>query len=175
MLLFSLCLPLNSVLSLPPTPTQPSLNIYDLFLVLSGLTLVYVEYISDNAMFAYQTAKHSSKSTDLIQPPPSTSSYGPKPASYPKSFHPGFIVTSLFKYVRHPNFAAEQLFWFNQTLFAVNAGLASALPRSAWFSFGPILGPSFALSILFCASTFLTEWISGKKVSCEGIWDGADG
>lgn len=120
-------------------------------------------------MFAYQTAKHGSKSTDIIKPPPSTSSIGPKPASYPRESHPGFITSSLFRYVRHPNFAAEQLFWLNQALFAVNAGLASGVPREKWLSFGLIFAPPFALSLLFCSSTFLTEWITTKKVRCS-VW-----
>lgn len=118
-------------------------------------------------MFAYQTAKHSSTSSDIITPQPSTSTIGPRPAAYPRHSHPGFIITSLFCYVRHPNFAAEQLFWLNQALFAVNAGLASGVPREKWLSFGVIFAPAFALSLLFCASTFLTEWITTKKVSSE--------
>lgn len=173
MLLYSLCIPLYSVLKLAPTYSQPSINIYDILLVISGLALVYIEHTADNSMYAYQTAKHSSKSKDLVSPPPATSKIGPKPAAYPKEVAPGFIITGLFNYTRHPNFAAEQLFWLNQALFAINAGLASPLPRSTWFSFAPILAPPFALSLLFCGSTFLTEFITGRKVS-EGEQRAAD-
>lgn len=152
------------MLTTPSSPSGSTLNMYDILLVLSGLTLVGVEYVSDNAMFAYQTAKHGSTSTDIIKPPPTTSTIGPKPAAYPRESHPGFITSSLFRYVRHPNFAAEQLFWLNQALFAVNAGLASGVPKEKWLKFGLIFAPPFALSLLFCASTFLTEWITSKKV-----------
>lgn len=168
--MLSLSLPLYSVLETSSSPAAGALNIYDFAIVLSGLTLVGIEHVSDNAMYEYQNAKHGSESTDVIHPPKTTSmTNGPLPAAYPRAYHPGFITTSLFKYVRHPNFAAEQLFWFNQALFAVNAGFASGLPKSDWMKFGLIFAPSFSLSLLFCGSTLLTEWITSGKVS-RGVW-----
>lgn len=176
LLLFSLAIPLYSTLKLSTTDPSTGLNSMDLFLVISGLSLVYLEHKADSAMYAYQTAKHASKSTDIVKPTKTQtdSTIGPKPASYPREFHPGFIVSNLFRYSRHPNFAAEQLFWVSQTLFAVNAGLASKIPRDEWLAFGPIFGPCFALSLLFCSSTFLTEWITSRKVSC-GCLEGGVG
>ncbi|KAK1922048.1 hypothetical protein DB88DRAFT_496946 [Papiliotrema laurentii] len=177
LLLFSLAIPLYSTLKLSTTGPSTGLNSMDLFLVISGLSLVYLEHKADSAMYAYQTAKHASKSTDIVKPTKTQtdSTIGPKPASYPREFHPGFIVSNLFRYSRHPNFAAEQLFWVNQTLFAVNAGLASKIPRDEWLAFGPIFGPCFALSLLFCSSTFLTEWITSRKYPTYHAYKGLVG
>jgi len=167
-LLLSLALPLYSVLKTSSSPSSGALNIYDAALILSGLTLVGIEHVSDNAMYEYQNAKHASN-RDMVHPPKTTTlSNGPMPTAYPRAFHPGFITSSLFKYSRHPNFAAEQLFWFNQALFAVNAGFASGADKAGWLKFGLIFAPSFSLSLLFCGSTLLTEWITSGKVSLVG-------
>ncbi|EIW71803.1 hypothetical protein TREMEDRAFT_60721 [Tremella mesenterica DSM 1558] len=86
----------------------------------------------------------------------------PRPTSYPRKYHPGFPTKGLFRWSRHANFAAEQLFWLNQAFFVVCAGESSGVTRAGWVG-GSVFGPAFALSILFCASTFLTEWITQSK------------
>ena len=176
LLLFSLSLPLHSVLVRPPAelspgpipalsvpysaflpflparyhsapPSTPVLNLADLFLLFCGLTLVFVEYRADNAMFAFQTSKHSdTSSSEMIRPPKQSSppSGLPQPSPYPRSHHPGFLTKGLFSLSRHPNFAAEQLFWLNQALFVVAAGESSGVTRNGWVS-GGVFGPCFAV------------------------------
>ena len=170
MLLFSLSLPLHSVLVRPPAelspgpipalsvpllptryhsapPSTPVLNLADLFLLFFGLFLVTIEYTADNAMFAFQSSKHSSKqSSEMIVPPKgrSPTSGLPQPSPYPRSHHPGFLTEGLFRLSRHPNFAAEQLFWTNQALFVVAAGESSGVTRNGWVS-GGVFGPCFAV------------------------------
>lgn len=192
-LLFSLSLPLHSVLVQPPAELSPGpistlsvpysaflrflparyhiapastpvLNVVDFFLLLLGLAFVFIEYKADNAMFAFQSTKHSKmSSSEIIHPPrSSTISNAPQPTPYPRSHHPGFLVNGLFRWSRHPNFAAEQLFWVDQALFVVAAGESSGVTRKGWVS-GGVFGPCFALSLLFCSSTNLTEWITGRK------------
>lgn len=166
----------------------PVLNLADLFLILVSLSLLYLEWTTDRQMYDFQESKHSPPpQTKKIHPGPFTPKSqfktAPRPASYPVSHAPGFPTKSVWRWSRHPNFAAEQLFWFTQALFVVAAGESSAVTRSSWVG-GSVFGPSFAvsalnlpshspsadqlqLSILFCASTFLTEWISSCKVSLK--------
>ncbi|KAK4689337.1 hypothetical protein P7C73_g756, partial [Tremellales sp. Uapishka_1] len=199
LLLFALSLPLQSLLLLPPSelsrgplaflslnyssitpllparfataaPDTPVLNIYDLLLFISGLTLIAIEQAADNQMYDFQTAKHAimeteSKSKSAPQKK-STKSNLPQPVTYPEAFHPGFPTKGLFSISRHANYACEQLFWFNQALFVVVASRsASDVSKSGWVGggLGGILGPALALSLLFCGSTTLTEWITTRK------------
>ena len=145
-------------------------------------------------MQAYQTAKHSSKSTDMVHPSPSASSSSspssssssqaaiqtnpnpnhPQPTSYPRKYHPGYKTHGMWKWSRHPNFAAEQLFWLFQALFTISATATSGARVRSQLSFATSFAPCLALSILFCCSTFLTEWITEKKV-CHSILCGVGG
>ena len=84
-----------------------------------------------------------------------------KTAKVPAGYHQtdlerGFNTTGLFAWSRHPNFAAEQSFWV--TLY-VWASFTIDTPIN-W----TIVGPA-AYLILFQASTYLTEWITGNKYS----------
>ncbi|ORY26671.1 hypothetical protein BCR39DRAFT_540401 [Naematelia encephala] len=210
LLLLSLSLPMHSILVLPPSELSPGpiprlslpfsiiqpflpsayttapsdipiLNSMDLFLIFLSLTLVYIEYTADNAMYAYQTAKHNDSSKQIVSPTPTSSNLKPSrvngapgPAKYPRSFHPGFKLGGLWRYSRHPNFAAEQLFWLTQALFVVAAGESSGVTRTGWVG-GSVFGPALGLSLLFCASTFLTEWITECKYPAYGAFRGLVG
>lgn len=66
----------------------------------------------------------------------------------------GFNTTGLWKYSRHPNFAAEQTIWFS--LYAWSAITTNT--TFSWASAGII-----NLMLIFAASTVLTEWITGSK------------
>ncbi|ORX40710.1 hypothetical protein BD324DRAFT_611831 [Kockovaella imperatae] len=188
LLLFALALPFHAVLVHPPSELQsgamalpysaierylparfqtapgstPVLHLGDVALTLVALTILYIEAKADRQMYAYQTSKHSSNGETTVSQPRHSTRIGPKPAPFPKSHHPGFITSGLFAWTRHPNFAAEQLFWVSQALFVVVAGNSSQVTRSGWLV-GSIFGPCFCLSLLFCASTFLTEWITERK------------
>ncbi|KAK8853059.1 hypothetical protein IAR55_003760 [Kwoniella newhampshirensis] len=145
----------------------PILNIGDLGVAILALGCLLLEYKADNAMYKYQNGKHTLQSSlpepQLIRPSSSfKETRKSKTAAYPPSYHPGFPTRGLWKFSRHPNFAGEQLFWVTQALFVVAAGESSAVTRSGWMM-GSVFGPCFALSILFCASTFLTEWITSEK------------
>ncbi|RSH91714.1 hypothetical protein EHS25_009083 [Saitozyma podzolica] len=170
----SLSIPFRAVLPYLPkrlhsaNPYTPILNLADISLALIALGLLYIEYRADETMYAYQTAKHSAQAkskSDMVLPNAPNGqnpASWPEPTAYPRDFHPGFPTKGLYRWSRHPNFAAEQLFWLTQTLFVVAAGESSGVTRTGWVG-GSVFAGSFALSILFCASTFLTEWITTQK------------
>jgi steroid 5-alpha reductase family enzyme len=178
LLLFFLSVPLHAALTLPPTelspgpipflsipfslipsshqsipsatPSTPVLNLNDLILTFFALLCIYTEYTSDNAMYAYQTAKHAAPTQNHTKPPPMESTIFnkdkvPKPASYPMEFHPGFKTGGLWKWSRHPNFAAEQLFWVIQACFVAGGSRVSAVTKAGWVG-GGVFGPCFAVS-----------------------------
>jgi steroid 5-alpha reductase family enzyme len=120
----------NSYHSAPKS--TPVLNISDLVLTIISLGLIFIEYTADHQMYEFQTSKYASREPKID-------------GKYPITHHPGFITTGLFKYTRHPNFAAEQLFWACQALFVVGAGRSSAVTRQAWMG-GGVFGPPFAVS-----------------------------
>lgn len=153
--------------------STPVLNLYDLLVVVLAFSLLYIEDKADKQMQAYQSAKHSPQAQkDMIHPTgpdsatkqaqPSVSSSEqepllsgpeqgwaipgkPKAAPYSRQYHPGFPTKGLFGIVRHANFAAEQLFWFSQSLFVVAAGESSRATRSRWIG-GSVFGPPLAVS-----------------------------
>lgn len=145
----ALALPFWAVQWLFPTrfrvaPNTPVLNVLDFLLIALGLGAVYIEATADNAMYAFQTAKHAQMKDERSVPP---------------AYYPGFPIQGVYAWSRHANFAAEQSFWLIQGLFVVSACVSPRL--------GAALGPPFALSILFCTSTALTEWITTRKVGLE--------
>ena len=178
-LLFSLCLPLHAALILPPTElssgplglaipysailpllparfhtapaSTPILHLGDLAIICFGLAALAVEAMADRQMYAFQTSKYASSAEKMTSEARSTSYFAqaPKPSAFPKSHYPGFITSGLFAWTRHPNFAAEQLFWLSQALFVVFAGDSSGVTRSGWVNgsvFGPCLGVSSVLA-----------------------------
>ncbi|KAI9633898.1 uncharacterized protein MKK02DRAFT_17363 [Dioszegia hungarica] len=190
-LLLALTLPMHAVLVLPPAelssgplnlsipfswvkPLLPSsfhsaadstpvLNAGDLFVTLFALAMVYLEYRADNDHFAFQQAKHDApKSVKVIKPRHTNPPNYPPAGEYPESHHPGFITSGMWRWSRHPNFAGEQLFWVSQALFVAVAAETSKVTRSRWVG-GDVWGPPLALSLLFCGSTLLTEWITQQK------------
>lgn len=152
----ALSLPFGAFQSLLPRSAQsapsstPVLNLVDVFLILLSLSWLYLEWTTDRQMYEFQEAKHNPPpQTKKIHPGPLTPrsqiSGAPKPASYPASHAPGFPTGSVWRWSRHPNFAAEQLFWFTQALFVVGAGESSGVTRSGWVG-GSVFGPSLAVS-----------------------------
>ncbi|WVQ77995.1 hypothetical protein IAT38_000076 [Cryptococcus sp. DSM 104549] len=166
--------------------STPVLNAGDYTMILIALGIIFVEAQADKRMNAFQSAKHDLLTTlppsspSLITPPPDAhqpliNKPGlPKPSSYPAEYHPGFPTRGMWRFSRHPNFAAEQLFWVSQAMFVVCAGESSGVTRSGW-GMGSVFGPSFALSLLFLASTTLTEWISSRKYPAYQSYKGLVG
>ncbi|WVR00314.1 hypothetical protein IAU59_007457 [Kwoniella sp. CBS 9459] len=168
----------------------PVLNLSDLVVSVLAIACLYVEWRTDREMYKYQSSKHAildkanegttpsssaPSTTKIIRPPkPSVGNANanangkkdgkPQPSAYPISHHPGFPTRGRWRWSRHPNFAAEQLFWFTQALIVVGGAQSSGVTRRGWGAgAGSVFGPCFALSILFCSSTFLTEWITSRK------------
>lgn len=177
-LLFALALPMYAVLTLPPSelapghlhvpfsvvmpllpmrfhtspPSTPILGPYDLLLIAGSLVILYVEAKADRDMQVFQNQKHRKvPAGDLVHSagPGSRLKGAPALAPYPKDSHPGFPVKGLWRWSRHPNFAAEQSFWLCQALFVVTAteGGVSGVTRMGWIP-GQVFAPPFAVSLL---------------------------
>lgn len=153
------------------------LNMSDYIMTMVSLLIIYAEYQADKKMYQFQQGKHNKSSSlskeQLIHPPvpqpgesqPLVQKEGlPKPSPYPASHHPGFPTQGMWRFSRHPNFAAEQLFWVSQAMFPGLSGKDNGISGKGWWA-GCVFGPCFALSLLFLSSTTLTEWITGIKVS----------
>ncbi|WWC91532.1 uncharacterized protein L201_006478 [Kwoniella dendrophila CBS 6074] len=147
------------------------LNLADLIVTIIALLCLFIEYQTDKRMYRFQSGKHLLLDTlpknQLIQPKSpkkdeNPNSKLPKPTSYPPSYHPGFPTKGLWNFSRHPNFASEQIFWLTQALFVIAGSCSSGVTRRSWGN-ATVWLPCFCLSILFCASTFLTEWITTRK------------
>jgi len=147
---FSALIPFLPISHISAPPSTPILNLADLFLTALSVGLLYIEWTSDRQMYEFQESKHNAPAgTVKIHPGPFTPrsmfTGAPQPASFPVSHNPGFPTKSLWRYSRHPNFAAEQLFWFTQALFVVGAGESSGVTRSGWVG-ASVFGPAFAVS-----------------------------
>lgn len=137
--------------------STPILTLNDVLVAVFALTCVFVEYRVDNAMYAYQTSKYAAMddpNVQIVHPPKSdpvqTNPTFPQPSAYPASHHPGFPVHSWWRFSRHGNFAAEQLFWVGQALFAAAAASPSDVTLSGIpGGTGGIWGPCLAVCRLF--------------------------
>ena len=103
-------------------------------------------YVSCNAHFIrleYQSAKKTYQQKAKV------------PANYHQiDLDRGFIVSGLWSWSRHPNFAAEQSFWV--LLYAWACWITQT--QYNWTAVGAV-----SYLILFQASTWFTELISAKK------------
>lgn len=109
--------------------------------VAAGLMLLFIliETIADNQLFNFHLQKQHKVIPD---------------GRFSDSLHKGFMTDGFWKYVRHPNFAAEQSIWISFYFFGVAAS-------GNWFNWtlaGPVL-----LILLFVGSSDFTESISMKK------------
>jgi steroid 5-alpha reductase family enzyme len=98
-----------------------------------------LEAIADNQQLAFQTDKWERIATR-------------RPLSDDAAR--GFLTAGLFRFSRHPNFFAEQAFWWCMCLFATAA-------TGRWV--GWHLAGAAALSALFLGSTWLTEALTRAK------------
>jgi steroid 5-alpha reductase family enzyme len=109
--------------------------------ILAGvfLLMVVIETIADQQQWEYHKKKNilSGKGEEL-------------PARYRK----GFVDTGLWKYVRHPNYSAEQAIWIVFYFFSVAA-------TGRWFNWS-VMGPVL-LVLLFWGSSNFSESISSRK------------
>lgn len=116
---------------------------HDYFFVAGLIGLVIVEVFADGQQWNYQTAKASYKKTAKV------------PAGYKQeALDRGFIATGLWKYSRHPNFAAEQSIWVLLYQWAC---------FETYSHFNWTFAGAMSYLFLFQGSTWLTELISSGK------------
>jgi steroid 5-alpha reductase family enzyme len=116
-----------------------SLNLFDAVLTFLFLMLVLMETIADQQQWNFQTRKHQKKAS------------GEKLTSEEEQ---GFISSGLWKYSRHPNYAAEQGIWIVLYGFSV---VATGLYIN-WSLAGALL-----LLLLFHGSSNFSEEVSAGK------------
>jgi steroid 5-alpha reductase family enzyme len=96
----------------PHTP----LALSDYGLALAALVVLALEFTSDNQQYSFQTYKHaflaSEKGNSDVEPYDAEKQWpGSRLDWTPEDARRGFVTKGLWAYVRHPNFACEQLFW----------------------------------------------------------------
>ena len=115
------------------------LGALDAFATALGLSFIIMEAVADQQQWEFHNAKRAAIASGKRMTGPVAR---------------GFLEDGLFKYSRHPNFFAEQAFWWTLCLFATAA-------TGRWV--GWWLGGAIALTALFQGSTWLTEKISSQK------------
>jgi steroid 5-alpha reductase family enzyme len=104
---------------------------------------VLLTFFADQQQWHFQNAKHSYQKTAKVPPKFNR-----------EDLDRGFLVSGLWSWSRHPNFAAEQAFWM--TLYQWGCYTTNCMYN--WSGFGAL-----AYLALFQASTWLTELISASK------------
>ena len=105
--------------------------------------LVLVEFFADQQQWSFQQAKREYQRTAKA------------PAGFEaEDLDRGFVVTGLWSWSRHPNFAAEQAIW--ATLYQWSCYVSDSY-------FNWTVGGTLAYLMLFQASTWFTEWVSAGK------------
>ncbi|KAF2200108.1 DUF1295-domain-containing protein [Delitschia confertaspora ATCC 74209] len=155
------------VLLLASKITGGGMGYFDNFFSRLMLLLVVVEFVADGQQWDFQQAKKEYNKT--ARPPVKYSR---------EQVDRGFITSGLWAWSRHPNFAAEQAVWvalYQWCCFETNTFMN-------WTFLGAV-----SYLVLFQASTWFTESISGKKYPDYKIyqkkvgkflpksWDGWDG
>ena len=134
-LIYLIVVPCIAVLSNSKNP----LGIWDVLLSFALLGFVIIEFIADKQQFVFQAKKHEI----LISGKP-----------LPEPYVTGFIKSGFWKYMRHPNYMAEQAVWICIYGFSVVA----TGDFINWSMVGCLL-----LLILFNSSADFSEGISAKK------------
>jgi len=107
------------------------------------LAIVLLEFFADQQQWTFQNAKKSYQQTAKVPPGYSR-----------EDLDRGFIVSGLWAWSRHPNFAAEQAFW----VCLYQWGCFESNTLYNWTGAGAL-----GYLVLFQASTYFTEWISAGK------------
>ena len=150
--LFFICLYQNALIVLFTLPileawrhSYQALGTADYLVAGAMFLLIVMETVADQQQYVYQTEKH--RRLQLAK------EGDPAPASDPY-YKKGFTHTGLWKYMRHPNYAAEQGIWICFYLFTVSAG-------SSWINWS-IIG-AVLLLFLFRGSSNFSEDITAAK------------
>ncbi|KAK4541436.1 hypothetical protein LTR36_008037 [Oleoguttula mirabilis] len=124
---------LHSPMSLPDTLFARTL-----------MALVLFEWFADGQQWAYHQAKAAYQATAKVPP------------GYTRAqMDRGFLTAGLWRYSRHPNFAAEQAIW----VVLYTWGCASS--GGVWWNWS--VGGVVSYLLIFAGSTPITEWISSGK------------
>jgi steroid 5-alpha reductase family enzyme len=129
----------SSPLLLASLYPERSLTVNDLIAAILMVVFIVAEGIADNQQYRFHQEKQNKVS-------------GAK--RYQTSLKKGFLTEGLWRYARHPNFAAEQGIWISFYFFGVAAS-------GHWIN--PTLTGPLLLVLLFMGSTWLTESISIRK------------
>ncbi|KAJ4425012.1 hypothetical protein N0V82_000294 [Gnomoniopsis sp. IMI 355080] len=140
-ILFLLAAPVYPILL--TTQFRPDLGASDVAFLAWELGLVTSEWVSDGQQWHFHNAKHTYQETAKV------------PQGWTADdLNRGFLTLGLWKYSRHPNFAAEQIIWLSLYIWSA----ISTNTTFTWASAGVI-----NLIWIFASSTILTEWISAGK------------
>jgi len=129
----------SSPLLLAVIGSSGNLSVIDILAASAMLSFIILETLADNQQFRFQMEKRNSAG-DRVK--------------YSRSIKEGFLTEGLWRYMRHPNFMAEQGIWISFYFF----GVAATGKWINWTLAGPLL-----LVLLFQGSTELTEKISSGK------------
>lgn len=122
---------------------KPAMTAADLVFGRLLIALVVFEYFADQQMWNYQQAKKEYQKTAKV------------PDGWTRAqMDRGFVTTGLWKFSRHPNFAAEQAIWI---LLYQWCCLESETFYN-WTAAGVV-----GYVLVFQGSTPITEWISSGK------------
>ncbi|MCJ1301854.1 hypothetical protein MMC08_004655 [Hypocenomyce scalaris] len=141
-LLFMITTP-TYILLLASRLTANEYQAADLIFSRGLMSLVLLTFFADQQQWHYQNAKKEYQMTAKVPP-----------KFQQEDLDRGFVVTGLWSWSRHPNFAAEQSVWV--VLYQWSCWITNV-----YFNW-TIVG-ALAYLILFQASTWFTELISAKK------------
>ncbi|TFK98662.1 hypothetical protein BDV98DRAFT_606692 [Pterulicium gracile] len=167
----------NFILALLGLPTYLSVLGQDTFpqytdyaIALSALTILGIEFTSDNQQNAYHAWKYAVQARDNDISETAAPKYraadhwiGARLNWTEQDAKLGFLRRGLWAYSRHPNFAAEQSFWWVITLTPLLAIPAEVRDHMSWKLLAVYAAPAVVLSSLFLGSTIFTESISASK------------
>lgn len=114
------------------------LGLFDLFLAIILLGLIFIEYLADQQQYDYQSSKYAQLKKGKEEP----------------FYKIGFVHTGLWAYIRHPNYMAEQAIWIVFYFYSVIA-------TGYWINW-TITG-GLLLVLLFKGSSDFSESISAEK------------
>jgi steroid 5-alpha reductase family enzyme len=147
LLLLLITSPTYIFILLSQLPEGATFGIYDLIFSRLLIFFVLIETIADEQQWKFQSVKHLYLEKARI------------PDKYKSQFTAedldrGFVVSGLWSFCRHPNFAAEQSIWLTLYIWGCYC-------TNTYFNWTAI-GASSCL-LLFQGSTWLTESISASK------------
>jgi steroid 5-alpha reductase family enzyme len=147
MLLVLITAPSYVFLLLATVPVGHKFGIHDLVFSRILFFFIFIEYFADQQQWKFQNAKKTYEATARV--PPQL-----KKTFTSDDLNRGFVVTGLWSWCRHPNFAAEQAIWLTLYLWA-------CYDSHTYFNWSGI--GALGLILLFQGSTRFTEEISASK------------